>query len=123
MPTLGIKTILVVEDEPILSEVLEIQMKRLGYRVNPAKNGREALRKAMSALPDLILLDIRLPDLDGFKVATLIRKMRKTRSIPILAVSGLPIEKAECLKSGFNDYLAKPFTNADLVNRVKKLLE
>jgi CheY-like chemotaxis protein len=123
MSTSGKKKILIVEDHPILIRLLEEQIEQFGYRVYHAKNGKEALKKTAADLPDLILLDIRLPDLDGFRVASLIRQDPKTRSIPILAVSGLPADKEKCVKSGCNDYLAKPFTIRELVVHVKRLLE
>jgi CheY-like chemotaxis protein len=123
MSASGKKKILIVEDHPILIRLLEEQIEQFGYRVYHAKNGKEALKKTAADLPDLILLDIRLPELDGFQVASMIRQDPKTRSIPILAVSGLPGDKEKCVKSGCNDYLAKPFTIRELVVHVKRLLE
>jgi len=116
--------ILVVEDNPDMVDMLQTLLEHQGYDYIVAKNGKEAVDMADYQLPDLILLDIMLPKMDGIKAARLIRQNPKTHSIPILAVTAkvFPEDREECLKNGCNDYLSKPFTPKELVSRIEKLL-
>ncbi len=117
------KKLLIVDDDldmlnlyqAVLSEVFETIL---------ATNGREAVDMAGTQLPDLVLMDIMLPEMDGLEATRLIRENPKTRSIPILAVTALDghIYEEECLESGCNDHIAKPFTTKELVSRIEKLL-
>jgi CheY-like chemotaxis protein len=118
------KKILVVEDDSDMVNVLQMMLKHLGYYSITAKNGREAVNMAASQLPDLVLLDIMLPNMDGLEAARLIRQNPKTHSIPILAVTAkvFPKDREECLQNGCNDHLAKPFTLEELASRIEKLL-
>ncbi len=118
------KKILIVEDNIDLIQVLGLTLELQGHEVIRATNGKQGLNIATSQLPDLILLDITLPDMDGFAAARQIRQNPKTHSIPILATTGRTSYKdqEECLQSGCNDYLSKPYTHKQLVSRIEKLL-
>ncbi len=118
------RKILIVEDSPDMVNMLQMLLKHRGYDSFTAKNGKEAVDMAASQLPDLILLDIMLPNMDGIEAARLIRQNPKTHSILILAVTAkaFPEDREECLKNGCNDYLAKPFTLEELASKIEKLL-
>ena len=118
------KKILVVEDNPVIANMVQKMLVHLGYDFIAATDGKQALNMAASQLPDLILLDISLPEMDGFAAARQIRQNPKTRSIPILAVTGRASfeDQEACLQSGCNDYISKPFTFEILASRIEKLL-
>ncbi|MBI2996974.1 MAG: response regulator [Deltaproteobacteria bacterium] len=117
------KRILVVEDRPDLSDLLRQALEILGYEVMLATDCEEAVRMAAASLPDLIVMDIVLPRLDGLEATSRIRKNPVTRSIPILAVTALamPGDKEKCLASGCDDYIAKPFTINELNAAITRL--
>ncbi len=116
--------ILIVEDNPDMVHMHQNILDHWGYGSIVAKNGKEAVDMAASQLPDLILLDIMLPNMDGLEAARLIRQNPKTHSIPILAVTAKvsPEDREKCLQNGCNDYLSKPFTPKELLSKIKKLL-
>ena len=117
------KRILAVEDRPDLLDLLRQALEILGYEVMLATDGEEAVRMATASLPDLIVMDIVLPKMDGLEAASRIRKNPVTRSIPILAVTALamPGDKDRCLASGCDDYIAKPFTVNELNAAITRL--
>jgi two-component system cell cycle response regulator DivK len=117
------KKILIVEDNPDLLNLLQILLKN-PYDTIQAKNGKEAVEYANAGMPDLILMDILIPEIDGIEATRLIRKNSKTRSIPILALTAVNSTKTKeaCLKGGCNDYILKPFTPSHLVESIEKLL-
>ncbi|MBI2987894.1 MAG: response regulator [Deltaproteobacteria bacterium] len=119
------KKILLVEDNPATIDVIQKELEFLGYESMVAQDGREGVDKAASQSPDLIIMDISLPKMDGLEASTLIRKNPKTQSIPILAATAraLPGDKEKCLQSGCDDYIAKPFTHRELGAAIKKLLK
>jgi len=114
-------TVLVVEDEPTLLETLEYNLARQGYRVITASDGVMAVERARQGQPDLILLDIMLPKMDGFEVC---RTLRKEMNVPILMLTARDdeIDKVVGLEVGADDYLTKPFSMRELLARVKALL-
>ena len=116
--------VLLVEDHPDMIEVLSMGLEVLGYDVAIARDGVEAVEMATSAPPDLIVMDILLPKMDGFEASMRIRAHPKTRHIPILAATALcrDKDKAHCLASGCNDHLAKPFTHKELGQHIHRLL-
>ena len=116
--------ILIVEDNSDMVDMLQTLLEHQGYDSIVAKNGKEALDMAALQLPDLVLLDIMLPNMDGLEVARQIRQNPNTHSIPILAVTAKVFaeDREECLKSGCNDYLSKPFTSKELFSKIEKLL-
>src|SRR6266704_3133492 len=117
--------ILVVDDEPEAVELLEFNVKQAGYDVLVAADGGEALKKAHSALPSLILLDLMLPEVDGLEVCKMLRRDPATASIPIIMVTAnaTEIDRILGLELGADDYITKPFSPRELVLRVKKLLQ
>ncbi len=118
------KKILIVEDNIDLIHVLGLALELEGYEIIRATDGKQALNMAASKLPDLILLDLSLPDMDGLEVARQTRQNSKTHSIPILATTGRASFKnrEEYLQIGCNDYISKPFTPKELVAIIEKLL-
>ena len=116
--------ILVVEDNEATLNLIEAQLTLLGYRVTTAKNGVEAIAKATAELPDLIVMDIQMPVVDGLQAASQIRKEPTTQVIPILAATAKTMsgDKERCLAAGCNDYIAKPFTHRQLQFAIEKLL-
>jgi len=119
------KKILIVDDNPDLICILQVQLENKGYDTVQATNGMQAVDIATAQLPDLIVMDVMMPQMNGLQAARLIRENPKTCSIPILA-STAKISHAdtkECLESGFNDHIAKPFTGTQLASRIEKLLK
>ena len=118
------KKILVVEDDVELVELLSYQLKKAGFAIGTAMDGIEALKKARSVTPDLILLDLMLPELDGFAVCEILRRDAATASIPIIMVTALSTHLARLagLEAGANAYVTKPFEFKGLLNQIKALL-
>ncbi len=119
------KKILLVEDNPATVDVIQKELDFLGYESTVAQDGKEAIVKTSSYKPDLIIMDISLPKMDGLEAATMICQNPKTQSIPILAATAraLPGDKEKCLQAGCDDYLAKPFTHRELGASIEKLLK
>jgi len=113
--------ILVVDDNPRLREVLRWVLEKEGYRVSLAATGREALDAHRREDPDLVVLDVLMPDLDGFSVC---RRLRERSEVPIIFLSsrGETVDRVAGLELGADDYLAKPFANSELVSRVRAVL-
>lgn len=113
--------VLVVEDEPSLAETLEYSLTRQGYDVSMATDGIAALESARRDQPDLIVLDLMLPRMDGFEVC---RVLRQEMSMPILMLTARTdeVDKIVGLEVGADDYLTKPFSMRELTARVKALL-
>jgi DNA-binding response OmpR family regulator len=118
------RRILVVEDDPDQLEVTRLSLKAAGFAIGTAANGIDALKKARTVSPDLILLDVMMPGLDGFAVCETLRGNPATASIPILMLTGLcsHISQLVAFESGAADYLIKPFNPEELVSKVEKLL-
>ena len=119
------RKILLVEDNPATIDVIQKELEFLGYESIVAEDGKEGVEKASSSLPDLIIMDISLPKMDGLEASIAIRKNPKTQAIPILAATAraLPGDKEKCLQAGCDDYIAKPFTHRELGAVIKKLLK
>ena len=115
------KTILVVDDEPRIIEAVSMNLELEGYQVSAARNGYEALQKLTEDLPDLIILDVMMPEIDGFET---LRKIREVSTVPVimLTVKGEEIDKVKGLDLGADDYVTKPFSPKELVSRVKAVL-
>ena len=118
------KKILVVEDDPDQLEVIRFTLKNAGFAVGTATNGIDALKKAKTVSPDLIMLDVMMPELDGFAVCETLRGNPATAFIPILMLTGLcsHISRLVAYESGATDYVIKPFDSEQLVSKVEKLL-
>jgi len=114
-------TILVVEDEPSISEVVGLYLRRAGYQVQSASDGTAALETLARQMPDLVVLDIMLPQVDGFAITRWIRDRGDT---PIIIVSSRREESDRIagLELGADDYLVKPFSPQELVSRVRAVL-
>jgi two-component system phosphate regulon response regulator PhoB len=117
--------ILVVDDEPEAVELLEFNLKQAGFDVISAEDGAEALKKARSALPSLIVLDLMLPEVDGLEVCKMLRRDQTTARIPIimLTAKAAEMDRIVGLELGAEDYITKPFSPRELVLRVKKVLQ
>ena len=115
------KKILVVDDEKPISDIIKFNMAKEGYEVVTAFNGREAIELFEAEQPDIIILDLMLPEIDGLEVA---KTIRKTSSVPIIMLSAKDSEfdKVIGLELGADDYVTKPFSNRELQARVKALL-
>ncbi len=116
------KKILIVDDNQDLVRALQMLLKKFDLIL--ADNGKEAVEIAFTLKPDLILMDINMPEMDGLQATRLIRQDPQTRSIPILAITaGISNSvEEECARIGCDDFIAKPFTYEQLVSRMEKLL-
>ncbi len=119
------RTLLVVDDEQSLRGALEFMFTREGYKVLTAANGEEALEMARVHLPDVIILDVMMPGMDGYEVTRRLRAHYRTRHIPILLVTakGEEDDKLEGFQGGANDYIVKPWSKRELVQRVVNHLD
>src|SRR5437773_4230924 len=118
------ETILVVDDDPDIARFVEVNLRSAGYDVSVAGDGEEAIDKAMDLRPDLVLLDVMMPRIDGFEVAQRLRKNPQTAntSIIMLTAKALSADKVTGLQSGADDYIIKPFDPIELLARVKGTL-
>src|SRR5438874_5069627 len=116
--------ILIVDDEPDAVEMIQFNMKAAGYDVVTAADGAEALKKARSALPGLIVLDLMLPAVDGLEVCKMLRRDPATAAIPIVMVTAkaAEIDRVLGLELGADDYITKPFSPRELILRIKKIM-
>jgi two-component system alkaline phosphatase synthesis response regulator PhoP len=119
------KKILIVDDEPSIIVALQFLMEQNGYETLVAFSGEEAMEVVAHHRPDLILLDIMLPVVDGFEVCQRVREKADWKDIRIVLVTALDRESnvAKGLALGADAYVTKPFANADLIAKVKELLE
>src|SRR3954451_17477623 len=116
--------ILVVDDEPDVVQLIEYNLKGAGYDVITAQDGEEALKKARSSSPDLIILDLMLPQIEGLDVCKILRRDATTADIPIVMLTAKASEPDRVLglELGADDYVTKPFSPRELVLRAKRLL-
>ncbi|NLY38665.1 MAG: response regulator transcription factor [Firmicutes bacterium] len=113
--------VMVVDDERTLVKALKFNLEKEGYRVEEAYNGEEALQKIFDLNPDIVVLDLMLPGLDGFDVC---REIRKKLDVPIIMLTarGDDIDKVLGLELGADDYMTKPFNPRELIARIKAIL-
>lgn len=118
------KQILIVDDDPITIEILRRSLSEAGYSVISASNGRQALKIAANMIPNLIVLDIVMPGLDGGEVANILKKDIITKNIPIIFLSSLIKEKEEKINSKEDKIalLSKPYNQKKMLKEIKKLL-
>jgi DNA-binding response OmpR family regulator len=118
------KKILIVEDEPDIAASMAARLDLEGFKVGTAANGQEGVQKARTDKPDLIILDIMMPLLNGYDVLNLLKGDPATQSIPIIVLTALPhVEDAEnAFEAGATDFLNKPYTNERLIQKVRKIL-
>ncbi len=118
------KKAIIVEDHPDSMEVLSLQLETLGFSVISANNGMEGVEKAITEKPDLILMDIMMPGMDGREATRRIRSNPETKDIPILAATVLFKESdlRSCIEAGCNDYIVKPFSHQELREKIMDFL-
>ena len=116
----GRHEILVVDDTPANLQLLTSILTDHGYRVRPASDGLLALQSVTAKAPDLILLDVKMPEIDGYEVCRRLKTVERTRNIPVLFISALvdPSEKVKGFEAGGLDYITKPFAAEEVLARV-----
>jgi len=121
---MGETEILVVEDEADTLNLAKIILETEGYKIQTASDGQETFKKIDQRKPDLILLDIRLPDIDGYEICRKLKGRSETETIPIVmfSASGSESAKKRALEAGADDFLGKPFAMAQLLGVVKRHL-
>ena len=112
------KKVLIIEDEKSISDIIKFNLKKEGFEVDTAYDGQDGYTKAIAGDPDLILLDIMLPLMDGFQVC---KKVRETSNVPILMLTAKEeeVDKVLGLELGADDYITKPFGMRELIARIK----
>jgi DNA-binding response OmpR family regulator len=115
------QTILVVDDEPNLVDLIRMTLERENYQVTEADNGYKAIQRLREELPDLVLLDVMMPEMDGLET---LKEIRAFSNIPVimLTVRATEQDKVRGLELGADDYIAKPFSHRELVQRIKAVL-
>jgi two-component system alkaline phosphatase synthesis response regulator PhoP len=118
------ETILIVDDESDLLDLIEYNLEKAGYNVLKAENGQTALKLARKHLPDLILLDVMMPRMDGIEVIRELKEDTQLRNKPVIFLTARSDEKTELegLELGADDYLSKPISTAKLLSRIKTVL-
>ena len=116
--------VLIIEDEPDIRDLLAFHLEREGYAVTRSSNGAEGLRLARGAPPDLILLDLMLPEMDGLEVCRRLRQDPATQAVPLvmLTARGDEVDRVLGLEMGADDYVVKPFSPREVVARVRAVL-
>jgi len=119
------KKILVVDDEPDISKLIKARMESAGYSVFTAFDGAEALKAVKENMPDLILLDVMLPKMDGYQVCRLLKFDEKSKHIPIIMLTARAGEsdKEKSVEAGADAYLTKPFQTEELLSKISSLLK
>src|SRR5512145_1091030 len=118
------REVLVVEDEPDIRRLIVLHLERDGFRCRTAANGPDALREAKAAVPDLVVLDLMLPGLDGLEVCRRLRSDASTAGVPIIMLTAKSdeVDRVVGLEVGADDYIGKPFSPKELVARVRAVL-
>jgi two-component system, sensor histidine kinase and response regulator len=118
------KLIVVADDNEANRELVAVILQRQGYEVLEANNGREALELVQQRQPDLVLLDIHMPEMDGYEALHVIRESQRGRNVPIVALtaSAMAGDAEEALAQGFDAYLAKPYEISAVIVLVKNLI-
>src|ERR687888_139950 len=115
------RTVLIVDDEPRILDSVRMNLELDGYQVFEATNGQEALAEIRRRLPDLVVMDVMMPEMDGFEA---LRELRKFSSVPVVMLTVKADERdvVHGLELGADDYVAKPFSPAVLLSRIKAVL-
>lgn len=121
MTTAPDRKILVVDDEPHIVDLLRLALERERFQVEEATNGAEAVRKVRELMPDLVVLDVMMPEMDGFEA---LQEIREISTVPVimLTVQATEPDRVRGLELGADDYLAKPFSHRELVGRIRAVL-
>jgi two-component system response regulator VicR len=120
------KRILCIEDQPEMIELIRLVLRRHGFEVEGALGGREGLRMVRENPPDLVLLDLMMPEVDGWEVYRQIKADERLKQIPVIAVTakGQDVDRVVGVQvAGMNDFITKPFGLDDLVTRVERVLK
>ena len=117
--------ILIAEDEPDIRNLITFTLRFAGHEVTAAQNGEEALELALTVMPDLILMDVRMPRMDGYEACKRMKADEKIQHIPVvfLSAKGQEAEVQTGLKAGAEEYILKPFSPDELTDRVKALVD
>jgi len=117
-------SVLVVDDEPLTQDLLRLMLEPAGFRVTGAEHGLEALQKVQESKPDIMILDVMMPYMDGITVCRKIRSNPETADLPIVMLSGKTHLNAveEGIEAGANRYLAKPMSRNDLIQNLREVL-
>ena len=123
MPSPASKKILIVEDEPDILQLVKLYLEKEGFRTVSAKTGTEALQQVKQEKPDLVVLDLMLPEIDGLEVCKRLRSAPETAMLPIIMLTAKAEESDTIvgLELGADDYVTKPFSHKTLVARIKAL--
>jgi len=119
------RTVLVVDDDPEIRELAGLILEGGGYAVRKAGSGREAIESAAETAPDLILLDVNMPDMDGWEVLRLLKAHEVLRDLPVVMFT-VKLEfrdKVHALQDGARDYITKPFASDELLGRVGRIFD
>ena len=119
------KRVLYIEDNPQTMRLVRKILHMGGYEIIEAENGLEGVAKALSELPDLILMDINLPDIDGIEATRRIRESDQAHSIPIIALTANAMQgdRERILEAGPNDYLSKPISKNELLEKISSFVD
>lgn len=125
MPQPAVKTVLVVDDDPVILGLLQVNFEMEGFRVLSASDGEAALEVARRSPPDVIILDVMMPKLDGHQVARALRDDPRLAAVPVIFLSARAqsADVAQGLELGAADYVSKPFDPIELVDRVQAVLD
>ncbi|HUF14041.1 MAG TPA: response regulator [Longimicrobiales bacterium] len=121
-PNGGPATILLAEDHLDSREAMRALLEAHGYRVVEAANGREAVERALQERPDLVLMDIMMPEMDGFEATRVLRSQEGTRGVPIIAVTAMDGAQRLSVQAGANDFIAKPIDTRGLMAKIRSWL-
>lgn len=116
------KKILIVDDQDVFVKMIKNHLETLGYGVTSARNGNDGLEKAKEGKPDLLLLDIMMPEKDGYTMLLELKKIEETKNIPVIIVTAKGSMKDLFGLAGVHDYLVKPFDFKELLEKIKKYI-
>lgn len=119
------QTIMIVDDDKLILNLVKVTLEKEGYSVISASNGSEALAMVKVQIPDLILLDIMMPKIDGFSVCEMLKGDKRFKDIPIVMLTAKSLAKdiEEAYERGADEYIIKPFDSELLLRKIRKLLE
>jgi CheY-like chemotaxis protein len=118
------RKVLILENHSDMREILVRVIELMGFHAITSTNGKEGVEKALTEKPDLILMDIMMPEMDGWEATRILRANPETKDVPILAATVLirPSDLQRCIDAGCNDYIVKPFTVKDLRKKIQALI-
>ena len=119
------KKILFIEDEPDQVMLVKTRLESYGYSMDSAADGEEGLKKAVLSKPDLVLLDVILPKINGFEVCKRLKKDQSTKNMPVVIITATGEKDAshKAFAAGADDFISKPYDSSELVAKIKKLIK